>query len=168
MNAYKSVVRLEPTGDKPAEFSLRFIAETHSKLMDMFLVNYLVDCDRYTVKHGIITGGQTYMSDSDAIVRKYNKREGINCGYNSIKFMSIYTVHNAINDGTVDVLFAFPTATDMVTLHSYLTPALGKAFIKVKHYRRNNSKDKWWQTSIVPSHINYPENGVGSKSDSIK
>lgn len=159
MNYYKNIVSLGPKEAPVAEFLMTFISETHYKVVDTFFMDYLVDCSTYTIKHAIVMSNHLYFREDGTLFRKNNKRLGVKCPLPSIKFLSVYTIHNVLSDSNekydknVDVVFAFPTAVDLTTLNAYMTPSLGKLLIGVKHYKRERPDEAWKQVILTPTKL---------------
>lgn len=155
MAYHKSLVRLEPAGSEVIEFTLTFLSNTHSKIVDTFIMDCLADCTKYSITHGVLVENKFYTSDKGAFVCKYNNRVGIKCNKDNVKYLSIYKIKT--DSGKIaDVVFTFVAPLDLATLNFYLKSALGKSFHSVKHYRKTGSSRSWYEIIVTPASIESP------------
>lgn len=165
---YKDVIKFKWNKKHILEIPLYYLAKEDSQITTFLLTGTLADCPGLEITHFIFAARNFVEINKGHYNQTANNRKGRDKCPANIRYSSTYFIKNPKTGDVEEVHFTFINPNHMSTLYQYFAPAIKKYLIGVKHYRRIEYAGEWFETSIIPSAIGYPSQGIGATDNEPK
>lgn len=165
---YKDVIKFKWNKKHVLEVPLYYLTKEDSQITTFLLTGTLADCPGLEITHFIFAARNFVEINKGHYNQTANNRKGRERCPANIRYSSTYSIKNPKTGDIETVDFTFVNPNHMSTLYQYFAPAIKKYLIDVKHYRRIEYAGEWFETTIIPTAIGYPAQGIGVPENAPK